>query len=718
MSVLLQASAAPDMEQKVSFTSRGADLGQIVSELSTKTGVPMRMAAGTMPIQLVIQVRDVPLKDLIARINDASLTDSGMSSGILYFSPSEKRLNGLAEEARQGRVALLQKWRKREVQSLTKVPMSADGIRELRNAFETPSETPGAERDYMTLYSQMPMRAVASEIVLSLPDIELASVNAYGRQVFSTSPTRMQGRLDIGVVNRALRKYADAINMWQSVDMEGAGDDPETLKEIRRREFAIRNAVAARAHLVVTADERMGSGINMELQLFDAKGERLDYPMQGVNINEYENWTEASKPEPGEKAVNVSKEDQDLGKFLTTRFNGDTSTLTPAPAPIVQRFLQPETKDPLSFSAADILFADWDRRKVNGVAAPSDFLGLIPLYMSEGSETVYPSSMLNVIAQSGQAKADYSKAGWAVWKPVSMRGLEMIKSRAELGKFMRNVAAYPTDIESLYSDYQGDAGNWEPYEDMSYIMAMGIFGNAMPGASSRNTPLGRMYRQLSSDQQSSLLRGNAVSVSAINKKALIALERAVYGNPSGFCYLPTFRKLAMGEEGDARSEAAMENQLYNGYGMYIGQTVPDEPTFSMASGVMDGQIMARTNAVPMIAAYEGKTQLAVSPLEGFGGMMMYYFKDATPEDPNRGPWFGKKVKYRLMNNLEIYVRVMFGPDRGVFGVSRGKLVGKDSPLLDYAQLPAAVRKQIEEEQKNGGEGAAPTAPATVEGPPR
>lgn len=710
LGAILQTAPSADMEQKVSFTSRGDDFATVLQRLEETTKVRMKVAAGVPSHHLVIKVKDVPLKELVAKISLATTTESRVSDGILYFAKSAKSAREAERIAAANRLTMVAKWRAKELENLKKVPTTADGARDLRSDMTKIGEA-GSETDY-SAYDRTPLRAITSEILLSLPDEAIAITNDVKRVVFSSRPSALQRQLDLNACNRIIQKYLEGMIAWMAQEYEGAGDDPETVKYLREQEYRMRNLRIERAHLVVTTETRGGDRIYCELHLFDATGERLQVPLQGVYMSDDMGRGPGAAPKDRKTTpFKLHADDTEFSTLLQNIAPGQNKETKPLTPKFLERIRRPDKFEPLSFSASDLLFQYWDDNKMNGVASPTDLAAFVPLYYTSQAELADTISMLSVVNQAVQATLDESTPGWSVLPYPVNETVSEPRSRAIEARFMQACEQNPDQIVELARDMLDvDSDSLSNFMDGAVIQAILIFGSMeqLEGGYQGLGGISKVYTSLTAEQKSILLRGGSVNTSAISEASFKALRKAVYGQLSNYIFLPSVERSAPSAKEDPEGRQnylrEMENQLFAGYSQNQYAYVQDEATLSLAEGVGNGVITARNHAIPMIQVYDGKRRVSSMAVEGFGSTLYWYTRPASGESPDAGPWHGKKLMYRLTNNMQVRISIMFGQGRGAFGVANGTIVGGDSPLLSYEELPAAMRAQFEKEMKDAKDG--------------
>jgi hypothetical protein len=547
-------AAAQEPTPKVTATYAGISVGQLLADLSQKTGAHLSSTPGTAEPVIALRVTDVPLKDILDRLAKATgcewhKEEDGLR---LVRSVAAERENEIAYRQR------LAKYIRAGIQKYIatvkpKATWGSDEARKLATDTETlmnpaSNQISGADEKLQALMPRSPGSRAIANLLLQMDPMAFAADMDGKRHVYAMQPTRMQRPMPSGA-GSILSEYLREQILFVTETTEFTNGLPAnrnhfSMSGVARGVFGggNPNLGLGQSILVISGDPH-GTYASASLTITDAAGAVLCSADASLSF-EREPPTKFDA-DPGEKAMTVpavaaefqkanQQSQEGVGESQYVVSNGGlTKTLTVpqgrpqreiAPsAAVTELVLNPDKMEPESISAGNELVQVAEARHLNLLANLPDNLFLNCL----GSKQT-PSSFLS----SGNLQNDSDVTVADGWLNVQPRSLALAKiervNRVSLAKMLRGVAAKKLLMLDDIAQFVLAQGESVPVEDI-YLNYLRVLN---PGAADRtyhaqDWQTYRLYGSLSLGQKKALGSGGAIPLRNLSATGFSAAENMI-----------------------------------------------------------------------------------------------------------------------------------------------------------------------------------------------
>ncbi len=708
---------AQDLQQKVTYRADTLPLKTVCEQLSEKTGVKLSTTAQLSPFAIVIDVKDVSLKDLMDRLAEAVEAEWVTETTTLRLNRSSAYIRKREQEAYQKRLAAVKKDQADSKAALAKLPAfdrkSADSIvkeaEELQRQSTQNQEDPKRYEAADKLLKQTPRSRFAERIAVAMDPEFLASLKSDDRVVLSTIPNRMQRAMPSSVMPiiaqfiREQNIWADALSGLPEPNYEEEDENNWYSDRLLNDRKAIRGN-PAKVLIILTAQS--GASVSMEVRLLNNKGGMiaganasvsLKPEMSDEDIKKYtEQAAKIQEDSAKEEPLKLSPLAEELRKKLGFSFmreeGADPEADKPLSPELRNALLNPEKIDPLSLGGSEILLAIAQKKNLQLVAAPGDLLFLLAAMPSD-EKGIKPAQLLAMMStMPGDTNPVTLDDGWFVFRRGDFDGsLTQFGNtdRSLLGRITRKIAqegriTLDTNCEIVLAQEENS------YFSLLLFYGMIIQGNSgldmfMGGNSRGNESMMRLHGLLTPIQKNELLQGGRISIGSLSPKQREILYNMVYKeNRFGW-------DMEMTAPSEAEIDAPEDEDPDVEY-------APQEPTEEYPNGLpSEGYITLKLEKSPTLfveLSYDGKTtrQEQMDPQEIGYYLAMREVGTGNPETDEYYKLMTYK-SFQLGEKTDWQYKFTFAPKKSRnHALSDSKPTG--SKLKSMDQLPPDLLKEI------------------------
>lgn len=596
-----------DTSQKVTFHMAAAPMSRVLEALSQTTKVPMAASKKTAPDVMVIDVKDVSLKDLMDRIALADTAEWTLENGTYKLNPATGKRNVEARQEIQRKVNVLKKGIHQQLLALKK------GIASQEN--EVDGEWANPETQDLL------------QIVLTLNLADLVQLQPDERIVYATHPNSLQRPLGPAVndlIASMVRHHNQQLARLARMQEESDEDEPGLPEELVR---ALSPQMLARMkHLskiritpitvpvakVILAISGIQGGNGMantvDLLLYDAKGRVLKQAQANLLRNSPEEASSASFEEPKVRTkLEWSEITQKVKDSYLAIQNGMEECY---PKDLQVRLDRPDLYDPLSYFASETVFT-YARQNAQPLVAvlPDEMITI-------GSNGPYDS--LEAFQHSLSSKTSLKELqdrDWIVLVPSSPeRARQERLDRVAYTRLLQSVVPSmgpSLDVLAEYAVSHPDP-NWSPATALHRYY--NLDGRALTSDETSWSAL-RFYGLLSPADRSLLKEGKTLSIKSLSAAQRTALSQLAFASYAILYKMPPGSPIPNPDDPEA---------VYCSLSTNTDVDSQDEPTEALASAFSGyGGLIARTTEEFFvvtkgsgIATYErlGATELAARQL--------------------------------------------------------------------------------------------------------
>ncbi len=512
-----------DLDQKVTYETRGATVVKALSELSAITKVRLDSAMNLKGDVLMISVKEVRLKDLLDKIALADSAEWKQDGPLLRLVVNNVARNKEARDEFNARLSSFSKeLEKRKKQLL-----------ELQKGKKLDDEGTLA-------VGSSPDNQCITQLLGCVSLSDLASAGPEKRLVFSTNPTRMQLPIRGGAAY--VEKWIAAHNVAIPKDAKDADElnkmfndnVPPFLKKMMADRTKRIEAPISKANLAITPFPFF-NGVQIHLNAYDANGKSvLDGSSMMMSddleaiVGTLTGKDKIEKPTGTTKIVWSEDTKALLASLGTGRSSITNSMSLKLPDSLKAKLYDPEKFEPLSFVTGDLLANLAKAKSKPVVAVLSDEMMLRAALPAKQPDTV---EEFEEQIQSGKQLVQLPETDWMVYRPikaataretrVDRHALSMLISTARkkgvIG--LEDLAAYAVVGKS-------PALNQVASFFMT-IFAPNTLQQGMGGGSDWN--MLRFYGQLTPQQRSTLASGGRIPIQNLLPSQQSTLSTMVYG---------------------------------------------------------------------------------------------------------------------------------------------------------------------------------------------
>lgn len=710
-----------NLEQRVTFSSPAKRLEVLAAELTQQTGVPIRVDREVANEVVVVQVRDVPLSELLLRIASVTASEAArdaQGNPQLRLSREVARRQQREELVRRivGIRASQRQWEEELAQTA--------GFQVTREF--TPGQNlmrPAGRQYWADAFSPLG-RAMMRLTLLVRPEV-LAGLQDSDRVVFSTHPNRMQQALG----PQAASVIADFVRERQAelrreAEVERSPEEQREIEMARRlgvrREPNPMTEPVAEALLIATAGVGVRTtgheSIQIEMRLYDAAGNvmiagltRFLYPPVPMGVAVLRPPGQPVPDPVSSRAIQLSPLAAEMHRYHRRVRGQPAPQLSPAliealsPA-LIEAFRRPDLVEPHALVTSEATMAVAAARGLQLVANFPDTFGDTTIGISSPDGPMgaphSPGAGLTVGGWErslavAEGLTTTRQDGWMLIQPLDpTEARENRTNRPALAQLIRAVEQHGTVRLVDLAEYA--ARHPRPVVDSvpaRYFNFWGVRLNSMTqGQTDWN--LLRLYGLLTEGQRRLLINGGQIMFATLDQNQRQVLNRLL------FRYDARFEPLQAAEGGQV---AIVE--LMAGWGGAIEhRSYRDEPTELMPNGLpRDGLISVELNQTHLLQPdYSEGT--ATREWGNFGleeFVLMETFRQAAMAagDQQGAATFPVFPRAKIGTRQEL--RLTFHVTRET--VMRGTLVDdampRDARPVDMANLPPPIAAQVQRYQE-------------------
>lgn len=690
----------PKLDAMLTMDFPAGSIEAALKQIAEKSGVALTVAPQMKTPVVVVNVKDVKVKDVLTRLAKVTSGD---------WIKSEDAIRLVSDGAQQRK--------EQNEERKTKLEQIQKAVKDLAGRFD-PSKRPktddgGSDADVqealqmaMAMGSGDASSKAISRILTQLDLSILAGIEQGQRVVFSTNPNLMQRALpnNLGPVFSEL--IADHNKNVASRPQEIAGDDTEEMRQLQEFYQSLFgggssdkpvNERPAKALFIVGSRE-IGFGLEAELRLYGSSGKVLltgntvlpidnsGYLQEAIAFGQTVADQAAGKGAPAadDKPLEISAEAKELRGFFGSMTGGGMDRQLSQP--LMDKLIRPDLFDPLSFGAGETLRAAAIAKGVNLVAnLPDESESMFAMFAGAGAATM--NATLDAFSK-GDTKSEM-KDGWlTVWPARAETARVRRQDRVALAKL---IGASRAKGFAALDDIAAYSLTSRPPTDtpvaMSYLMlfASNAMQSGMDGMVDWN--MLRFYATLGLSQRQSLAGGAPLPFGAL---------------------IPTQRNhvvaLSFGTEAQLEVEGVGPQQERTGFMKLITQFMPvqtgdyrEEPTESMPNGLPGAGTVKLSVANSIIGKPVGGGAIG-QMMATIGADELALFKYFT-EDPKMaqlGEMMPKLDGLKLGSRRSYTFTFTVAPGVTIKKTLNDDSVDRNAPVTKMEDLPADLKSAIDQ----------------------
>ncbi|MCE9558918.1 MAG: hypothetical protein K8R88_08195 [Armatimonadetes bacterium] len=689
--LLVSLIVQKDLDQKVTFAEPVMSVQDIVQRIATATNTRLVVSKSEPERRLFLQVKDVPLKDVMAKIAEVTFSDWTSQEGELWLGPSAKK------------VALARKIiTDRKVEQFKKIlTETVIGNKEIEPTPENYLEVNQKIRDAWAdkkwdkvdeLRDLGPTRGFLLRTVAQLDPIPFATSNPGARIVFSTRPTAKQRLLKLSDFPSPVSDLTKQLAEWQyAKQVAWTAQGSERASEIatlqRQRDTQAQSTAPT---ILIIAENYYGYAWLLKFKLFDRSGRVISNSRATLNtftLRQPPKFTEVrSAP------FQLSEDERSYAKKLIAKLNYSQDTPVPFTDGELERLKRPDLHEPLSYGVSDLLRASAKEDGLNMITAVPDSTYSHVLRLDTSASTV--------------AKAMANIRQWIQWTELTTDSWHVFKFD-DPDQWEDDWRPRKASAEAIKAIFESD----DPDPVQEYIASLGLkqmennlvldHSRALKrvDTSAFNPGKGRevirFFYSLDKDQRARLLRGEGILTSSLNTKQKIRLDEWTYGCGNGYRNISAQRKrinpMQIPPEGFLELVTKDTQDVWGA--MPPLADIGAEPTYRRAQGVPAmAEVRLTIDREPQWEVdYSADSDMYFYTVDE-KGLAMEAFQAERPElFGHTGP---DKKFYRRAESGDLRISVEFGKLEGVFGSVPGtrKTFGSGVAI---DQLPSEVKVMLE-----------------------
>lgn len=449
--LLAQASAFP--EARVTLRTEAPSVRRLLLDLSAQTGTKLRAAGVVADERVVIDVRNVTLRDLMPRLARATIAEWRRNDqGFLLLRPEsllrdrEDRLfKEAADAVRTGIARRVQRLKRQGDWSQIQANLVVERIgQEQRKQAETRSDAPIAD----DLLGDSPGHRLATRLLATLSSQEIAGIPDGHSATFSTRPNKGQRPFptDVGAAIGTFKSeqsfWTNAIqnnpkvNEYEAVRaVEGSGRPMYT--DTGPPQYGYRwNRQAAPDKVLMSVSRYGGIYFSYHVTVADSRGNVILSESNQLNPQPSSGEKPIPAAPPNEEPIKLGSPAMELVKAIGTMFY-DPAT-DPELSPAVRAILlQPEKRDPMSLVLAEVLQRVAEIRHENLIACLPDYWASgIAMWFEWDGKTRSQKVLDDISERAGQKVAEADG-----WLEIGLDNPAQRIDRPALGRLFRAVDA-------------------------------------------------------------------------------------------------------------------------------------------------------------------------------------------------------------------------------------------------------------------------------------
>lgn len=695
--VLFSSNQDQDLSQKITYKTVAVPATTVVSDLASKTGVKLAAIPSMANRILVIDVKDMMLKDLMDHVeNVCSAQWKTESDGTIRLGRNAALEN---KEVRAEAALRLENVNK----ALKKV---ADSLKPDAN-----KDAGGMVSGFLPFGGSAEMKKICA----LLDPVVLANIEDGGRVVFSNSPNRMQVALRgpiAPLVDTMLKQRNDRVKAAREArekaeqDGKPKNEQQEAMEKQMQdvaRMFGYGDALDpvtepwTKALVVATRGGgfmgMFGGGINIALHVYNAQGRVIHTSQFSLQVEDEQMQFASMNPqikpkstEPG-TPIKFSEATKELSSFFSLTDWGDALERKPTPE-LEAKILQPDKYDPLSFATSEALIFCAEHKKKNLVAnIPDSIVSFASLFGTEGGATV--ESYLDSLKSGDEVKLEEIGETYRVSPMRAPESRSMRVDRVALKKFID--AAKQRFVPSL-SDYAAYAAACAPPNRTPIVfpyMLLYVPNAIQQGFGGQlDWNMLRLYGLLGNAQRQVLENRGAISFGSLSQNQLEIVRQMAFGANS---------RLEPTRERRARDEDL-------GFFELIAQMMPgqvkdfrQEPTEAMPNGLPQNGAMTLSivNDGFVMADDAGKTNRRFGALGTDELAMFRYISEDKNFSQLAGGQIPKLDRLRLGERKWLEFTFRCTPATMFVQKLHDDNIDANASSISLEQLPDAFRQKVD-----------------------
>lgn len=678
----------PDLSAHITIHEPAAPLTRVLADLSAKAHITFSASPRVADDVVVIDAKDVTIKDLMDRIALADSASWKLDAGTYLLTQDTVARRTEANKSLQFRAALI------------------------KAAIEKRLNPGGADKSKATAAAAViptsPDEKAFNGILTGISPAVLASIHPGTRVVFSTSPTRMQVAFDRNV-NSVVEQWVKEHNAVapkaleaQDQMLKAMGSQlPAFLVDVMKAQTRVVDAPITKVLLIAQTMPYLG-GLQLSLRGYDGDGKVQisgTTMLAGIDPTTLVNFLD-DKPEvtnAKETPIEYSEDSKALNLVLSTplRQMGTEGSAKVTPE-LRAKMLQPEKIDPLSLIPSDAAFA-YAKYKGKPLVAVLPDAAMPPMISFKSRpKTVEAYAKSLAVQESLQEVADPS---WVVLKPADpVDARESRVNRRALAKLLH--AASEKEVPSLddLAEYAQEApAPSDNVVSQTYLslLAPSTTQEGIGGAPSWD--MIRFYGGLPLTMRANLKNGAQIPLSSLTPDQTATLAHMIYGSKV---------TLDVNRPGKPVADDFLSRAIRSALPSAIDYR--DEPTESLPNGLpSDGvlNIKATTSGFVRIK----------SPYGGVGFSNMGADEVAALRYMKKSPGFSALVpgtsniqKGKVGERTVLDFLFQLAPDISVKQTLNVDTLSDSAQTVGLDELPSSLESQVAERMKgldNSGLGA-------------
>jgi hypothetical protein len=662
---LAMRASAPN----VTLVSRGATVGAILREASKQTGIAMGAVPETRDEIIIVSVHDAPVKAFQDQLAQAIGARWRLSGGVLRLVRPLNLENEQADAERRIRIeeikAGLAKLKRRAAEMGEFTAQSAKVLADKLDLINTKykghlSDSQGLEAT-IALEPQTPGGRLAIGAIVGLTPEDVADVGPGERTVYSTNPTAMQRPMP-GDLEPLIHQYQSEQQLYT-----------DALKQLPvgqgHGRFAVSEAAAGGLDevstvLLVLARSPYNPNLTVDIHLVRKDGTYVGRARSLLDLGE----TDPHEPHIADGVVPLSQQSLRMTAALDQLQKGKTFIDDHT---LLKQLTHPEQFDPLSYVAADGVFALADQQ--NTIACLPDTAFLEPAFTAvQKSKQLDKGKFSDWLTNNcGVSRG----GGWLVASPrrmVETRSLRV--DRAVLGQFLRgsidnggvvldDLALFVSRLPTRYMD------------TLVPLLAFFVLPDLNAGVSDKSIELLRMYGRLTPEQRAEITAGKAITFAGLDPASKADL------NHMAFRADPPLSYVVRTVGASAPPPAFVE-------------TIQTEVTEAMPRGIPDtASISMNSSSSEAVLADGGGDFVNYEPMNPY--RLAYALVHAEQADPTDKREKIKFDLFRFGHTRNVNIRVELTPSIEVEQTLKETSFSRKDASVPYDQLPESFRKAVQ-----------------------
>jgi len=676
-----------DLPQKVTLTLPATRVKPAVAALAKAGNANLDVAPNISGEVILVDVKDIPLQDLLQRIAQVTSCKWSKEGGTLRLVADTDKRQAEELDSKRQRVARMAK----SIESmLNPIKVDPNFKKTLDSSPDMPAETTqtSTQRTFAN-----PMGRAIARFVAATGAPTLANINEGGRAVFSSAPTRMQRAMVPGsaaIIASLIRDQNVMIAAEQAAQKAAPPKNEEDTVPVSSEPIENPSKV-----LFIVSRSRGSESLSVTLRLYDATGGVIAEQADGVNAVVESPTTEVKDIPNAKEKIVLNPESQALVSLIGSFSNFGMDM---GKNPVLFKAMERPTEfDPLRLLVSDGAIAVGKAYGKPVVASlpdntmqffdggPSLDLTVGSFIKNMGKAEVVMSTNDNwvTLKPSDPAKARRERVDRFALEKLTQPSDRLLPTLDDLASFLSSTPSLSTEfgISTLYLAFRVPGA-------MMYFAGSAGMGDTL-----------RFYGTLSIGQRQALNQGGKVAFATMSPAQRDLVNMMVYGADGRLLIEdPDVKEKPSGLSG--LMEDMEDSMPFMGFAGGYSQSTGDyrsEPTEAFPSGLPgDGflEVESKTQeailgeATDLFSVMMGS--MSASQLGAWSGMGAGFVGQGMP-DP-----FGPNTKYRFGSKSVFKFNFRLSPLASVKGALQEQNFSRASVPVPYAQLAEAFRKKVEE----------------------